>query len=116
MKIISQSFLQLLPYAFLRIRFRSFHKLKLLHDFGIECWLRSGSSYFHYQPLNQLLKAKFISCVAAVFVGQVDIIYMTHIHQEYKGDAFFPSIDLTSWKKVSEEVYPSVSFVEYRKN
>jgi dihydrofolate reductase len=48
-------------------------------------------------------------------MDKVDTLYMTHIVKEYEGDVFFPPLDLTKWKKISEEIYPSFSFVEYKK-
>lgn len=33
----------------------------------------------------------------------VDRMYITHIHQEFEGDTFFPHFDLKNWKIVSQK-------------
>ncbi len=41
-------------------------------------------------------------------------IYMTKIHRHYKGDAYFPYIDVNEWQKLSKETVdgdPSYSFI-----
>lgn len=32
-----------------------------------------------------------------------DRLYLTHVHANVKGDAYFPDVDLTSWKEVGRE-------------
>ncbi|MBL4668408.1 MAG: dihydrofolate reductase [Flavobacteriales bacterium] len=52
----------------------------------------------------------------------IDKMYITQVHQEFEGDTFFPKIDNTVWKKVSETNNPvdekhqfPYSFVVYEK-
>ena len=52
----------------------------------------------------------------------IDKMYITHVHHQFEGDTFFPSIDNTIWKKVSETKHPAdekhqyaYSFVVYEK-
>jgi dihydrofolate reductase len=33
----------------------------------------------------------------------VDKMYITHVHHTFEGDTFFPEIDSSKWKKISEE-------------
>ncbi len=35
----------------------------------------------------------------------VDKMYITHVHQAFEGDTFFPEIDSSKWQKTSEEKY-----------
>jgi len=37
------------------------------------------------------------------FLPQVEQLYLTLVHQEFEGDAFFPEIDWTEWKEVERE-------------
>lgn len=52
----------------------------------------------------------------------VDKMYITHVHQAFEGDTFFPEIEAKKWKKISEEKNLadqkhkySFTFVEYQK-
>jgi len=52
----------------------------------------------------------------------IDKMYVTHVHQEFNGDTFFPEINNEKWKKVSEINNPinekhlyTYSFVLYEK-
>jgi dihydrofolate reductase len=44
-----------------------------------------------------------------------NIAYITHVHGSYEGDAFFPKMDWSEWKKVSEDKHEKFSFVTYKK-
>ncbi len=51
-----------------------------------------------------------------------DYIYMTRVHSEPEGHAFFPEFDETKWRRVSAETHPAddrneyaYSFVEYQR-
>lgn len=47
---------------------------------------------------------------------EADRLYVTEIHQEYEGDTYFPEYRDkvgTSWKEVSREDHPELSFVVY---
>lgn len=46
-------------------------------------------------------------------MGKVDKIYMTHVHREVEGDVMFPNIDLSKWKKVSEEPHEEFTWTIY---
>ncbi|CAK0757754.1 Dihydrofolate reductase [Gammaproteobacteria bacterium] len=41
------------------------------------------------------------------------LAYITHIHDNYEGDAFFPKINWHDWEKIAEEKYDGFSFVTY---
>ncbi|MBI4363600.1 MAG: dihydrofolate reductase [Candidatus Doudnabacteria bacterium] len=47
---------------------------------------------------------------------KVDKIYMTHVHREVEGDVMFPSIDLSKWKKISEEPHAEFTWAIYERN
>ncbi|OGE81110.1 MAG: hypothetical protein A3H72_00125 [Candidatus Doudnabacteria bacterium RIFCSPLOWO2_02_FULL_48_8] len=49
-------------------------------------------------------------------MGKVDKIYMTHVHREVDGDVKFPDIDLSKWRKISEEPHEQFTWVEYEKS
>ena len=36
-----------------------------------------------------------------------DKIYLTIIHQNFEGDAFFPALDKTKWKEISRQDHPA---------
>jgi len=44
-----------------------------------------------------------------------DTMYITHVHKTYEGDAHFPKVDMTAWKKVEEEEHEGFSFALYKK-
>ncbi len=44
-----------------------------------------------------------------------DVVLMTHIHDNYLGDAFFPPIDWNQWEKVEEEKHEKFTFAKYKK-
>lgn len=44
---------------------------------------------------------------------KVDRIYMTHVHKEVEGDVMFPTIDLSKWRKISEEPYEEFTWAIY---
>lgn len=43
------------------------------------------------------------------------IIYMTHVHGHYEGDAFFPPLDWSQWEKLEEQKQEKYSFAKYKK-
>lgn len=55
-------------------------------------------------------------------MDKVDSLYITWVHAEFNGDAFFPKIDFSKWKEVSRKdfqpdeknAYP-YSFVHYKR-
>ncbi len=46
-------------------------------------------------------------------IDRVDTLYITHIHKEYDGDAFFPTIDMNKWREVARDDHERFSFVTY---
>jgi len=36
---------------------------------------------------------------------KADRLYLTHVHAEVKGDAYFPAVNFTTWKEVGREDY-----------
>lgn len=45
----------------------------------------------------------------------VDTMYISHINEEYEGDAYFPEVDFSSWKKDYLEEYDKFDFIRYVK-
>jgi dihydrofolate reductase len=43
--------------------------------------------------------------VYAEALGKADRLYLTRVHTELEGDAHFPSIDPSDWKKVGEQTH-----------
>jgi dihydrofolate reductase len=54
-------------------------------------------------------------------LGRVDRLYLTRIEREYAGDTFFPEVDLSCWRLVTEEPHPATeteppfSFLTYER-
>lgn len=48
-------------------------------------------------------------------ISKADRLEITHVHSSYKGDAFFPEIDITIWHKTKEEAKVGYSFATYAK-
>ncbi|MFP7699410.1 dihydrofolate reductase [Candidatus Phytoplasma pyri] len=48
-------------------------------------------------------------------LSYVNILYITHILKRFKGDSFFPFVNLNKYKIVSKKIYPELIFVEYHK-
>ena len=42
-------------------------------------------------------------------------LYMTHVHGNYEGDAFFPAVDFNQWEKIEDEPHEAYSFCVYKK-
>lgn len=58
----------------------------------------------------------------AIDKNLVDKMYITHVHQAFEGDTYFPEIDTTHWKIINSEKHYndekhkySFTFVEYQK-
>lgn len=52
-------------------------------------------------------------------LSYVEFIYLTHIHQEYEGDAFYPPIPKEQFKEVQRrdcKGNPAYSFITYKRN
>lgn len=48
-------------------------------------------------------------------IDRADMLYITHVHRQVDGDAFFPVIDPLKWREVEREDHESFSFVTYQK-
>ena len=48
-------------------------------------------------------------------IDRADLLYITHVHRQVDGDAFFPVIDPLKWREVEREDHESFSFVTYQK-
>jgi dihydrofolate reductase len=55
------------------------------------------------------------------FLPKVEVLYLTLVHAELGGDAFFPELDSAEWEEVSKESHPAddrhdyaYTFYEYR--
>ena len=44
--------------------------------------------------------------VYSQFLPFTDRLYLTRVHKEFEGDAFFPPIDFSEWKLISSENFP----------
>lgn len=42
-------------------------------------------------------------------------MYITKVHQDYPGDAFFPKVDFSRWKLLEQEDHEGYSFTVYRR-
>lgn len=60
----------------------------------------------------------FIIGGAQIYQQTIDLaetLYITHIDKEIEGDVFFPEIDLSIWKKITEDKREGFSFALYKK-
>lgn len=48
-------------------------------------------------------------------IDRVDTLYITHIHESYDGDTFFPEINGQTWHETDREDHANFSFVTYKK-
>jgi len=48
-------------------------------------------------------------------MGKVDKLYITHVHKEVDGDVMFPNLDLSKWKKVSEDKHEEFTWAVYER-
>ncbi len=48
-------------------------------------------------------------------LAMADSLYISHIHRNYKGDTFFPSIDPKQWQRAKSVSYPDFTFTIYRR-
>jgi len=49
----------------------------------------------------------------ALTQGLIDIIYLTRIHAQIKGDVFFPELDMKKWKVTEKKFHPKDSRHKY---
>jgi len=80
-------------------------------------------------PPGVLVFSDFNSAIAALspemihIIGGADIFrqalpicrlaYVTHIYENYPGDAFFPEVNWNQWQKISEEPHDKFCFTVY---
>jgi len=54
-------------------------------------------------------------------MDRVERLHLTQVHSDYEGDTFFPEVDLSGWRLVSEEHHPATpteppfSFLTYER-
>ncbi len=77
-------------------------------------------SYNNLDKALEDLKDKDVFVIGGAMIykqllPKADKLYITHIDKDYEGDAFFPEIDLSIWKKVWQEPHEGFSFVNYEK-
>jgi len=48
-------------------------------------------------------------------MGMADVLYLTEIHKDYEGDAWFPEVDLKIWQKTDADDREGFSFVTYKR-
>lgn len=48
-----------------------------------------------------------------IFLPLASRMYLTFIHKKVQGDTFFPEVDWTLWKKISEEKQNELSFLVF---
>ncbi len=44
-----------------------------------------------------------------------NLMYITHVHENYLGDAFFPAIKWSEWEKLEEEKHKKFTFAKYKR-
>ncbi len=63
-------------------------------------------------------KDVFICGGASIYhqtIDKMDNLYITHIHQSFDGDTFFPEINKNIWKETNRDDRDGFSFVTYQK-
>ena len=51
--------------------------------------------------------------VYAQFIPLCDRLYITKVHKSFKGDAFFPMLNLLEWESVSHDDYPPDEYNDF---
>jgi dihydrofolate reductase len=81
-----------------------------------------GVLIFH--SLDQALKALehddvYVIGGAQIFAAALpaaEKMYVTHVHNEYPGDVYFPEVDWSQWEKIEEEPHGGYTFATYKKS
>lgn len=55
------------------------------------------------------------SQIFAATLLRAEKMYITHVHNEYKGDVYFPDVDWSQWQKIEEEPHDEYTFATYVK-
>jgi dihydrofolate reductase len=53
--------------------------------------------------------------IFAAALPRAEKIYMTHVHNDYKGDVYFPKVDWADWQKIDEQPHDEYTFATYIK-
>lgn len=48
-------------------------------------------------------------------IDKADTLYITEVHQQAEGDAYFPKIDPAKWQETAREDHGEISFVVYKR-
>jgi dihydrofolate reductase len=84
------------------------------------CFENAVERYIHKQfPYRLELPFGFIIGGGEIYrqgMKHAKLMYITEIDCEVEGDAFFPDIDMTVWKKVAEEKYQADAHNQYDYN
>jgi dihydrofolate reductase len=51
--------------------------------------------------------------IFAAALPRSEKMYMTHIHNDYKGDVYFPEVNWDEWKKTEEEAHEEYTYATY---
>lgn len=66
------------------------HGIQLAQSKKKEIFIIGGGKVYEYALNNNL----------------IDVIYLTRIHAQIKGDTFFPELNMEEWEKVSSKFHP----------
>lgn len=74
-----------------------------------------------FHDINQALEALqhddvYIIGGAQIFAAvlpKAKKLYVTHVHQAYKGDVYFPEVNWGDWQKIEEEAHAEFMFATY---
>ena len=71
------------------------------------------------EPLDKYKKENlFVIGGASIYkqtIDKADTLYITEVHRQVDGDAFFPEIDKQVWQEKSREKHDGFDFVLYKK-
>nr|AIA16117.1 Dihydrofolate reductase [uncultured bacterium]AIA16342.1 Dihydrofolate reductase [uncultured bacterium] len=51
--------------------------------------------------------------IYSLFLPKAEKMFMTHVHKEYPGDAFFPEVNWDEWEKIEEEPHDQYTYSTY---
>lgn len=51
--------------------------------------------------------------IFAATLPKAEKMFITHIHDEYKGDVYFPEVDYGQWEKVEEQPHEHFTYATY---
>jgi dihydrofolate reductase len=47
--------------------------------------------------------------------NKADTLFITHVHKDYDGDVYFPTINKDTWREIKREDFKDFSFVDYKR-